>query len=155
MSNVDDRKISGTVDGIVYGDVLVISGVKNKTDSALLFTKSGMYIDVKLKETDCLILPDFCPSKKFTLSFMASFDATAATWSKVFILDSLEKNEEESTGVSVYVDQKKLWFVVSYVHMFWKIDVPINGDSVWRHYVVVCDIKKITLYVNGESVNER
>ncbi|XP_046846401.1 uncharacterized protein LOC124440117 isoform X2 [Xenia sp. Carnegie-2017] len=155
LSNVDDRKISGTVDGAVYGDVLVISGVKNKTESALLFTKSGMYIDVKLKETDCLILPDICPSKEFTLSFMASFDITAATWSKVFILDTLEKNEEESTGVSVYVDQKKLWFVVSYVHMFWKIDVPINGDSVWRHYVVVCDIKKITLYVNGESVNER
>ena len=155
LSNVDDGKVWGTTDGQAFGSINVISGVKNKSESALQFSKSGMYIDVSFEEDDCLTFPDTCPQKKLTLSFMAMFDKTAANWPNVPLLDSLGGNAQNSTGISVTVNQKQLWFVVSYVDLFWMISVPIQGDEVWRHYALTCSQRLIQVFVNGKPVGSR
>ena len=155
LSNVDDGEVSGTTDGQAFGNIKVISGVKNKSESALEFSKSGMYIDVPFEWSDCLTFPDTCPQKELTLSFMATFDKSAANWRNVALLDSLGGNAQNSTGISVTIDQKELWFVVSFVDSFWKISVPIQGDHVWRHYVLTYSQRLMQVFVNGKAVNSR
>lgn len=136
-------------------NINVTSGVKGKPNSALEFSKSGMYIDIPFAFQDCITFPDVCPFKQLTLSFMASFDNTAANWNKVAILDTLGGNENNSTGISVYISEKKLWFVVSYVNLFWKINIPIRGDNAWRHYVLTCSPLAINVHVNGKMGRSR
>ncbi|CAB4014988.1 macrophage mannose receptor 1-like, partial [Paramuricea clavata] len=155
LSNVDNGSIAGTIDGRAFGNIKVITGVKDKPDSALQFSESGMYIDVPFYAQDCLTFPDTCPSKHLTLSFMASFDATAANWQNVAILDSLGGNKENSTGISVTINQQKLVFVVSYVDRLWTVSIPIEGDGVWRHYVMTCSPIAIEVLVNGKSAISR
>ena len=155
LSAVNDDKIFGTKDGRAFGKIKVISGVKNKTKNALQFSMPGMYIDIPFGEDDCLTFPDTCPSKQLTISFMASFDAAATKWKKVAILDSLGGDELNSTGIAVFIDQNKLWFVVSYVNQVWKTSVPLHGDGVWRHYVLISSQDSIQVFVNGKYVNSR
>lgn len=155
LSNVDNGNIAGTIDGRAFGNIKVITGVKDKPDSALQFSESGMYIDVPFYAQDCLTFPDTCPSKHLTLSFMASFDATAANWQNVAILDSLGGNKQNSTGLSVTINQQKLVFVVSYVDRLWTVSIPIEGDGVWRHYVMTCSPIAIEVLVNGKSAISR
>jgi hypothetical protein len=150
---VDDGKISGTINGRAFGNIDVVSGLKN--NSALQFSRPGMYVDISFTSEDCLTFPDTCPSKQLSLSFMASFDAAAADWNNVVILDSLGGSEQNSTGISVSIDQNYLVFVVSYVHMFWKLRIPIQGDGVWRHYAMSCTPGMIAIIVNGKAVNSR
>ena len=150
LSNIHDGQVFGTIDGRAFGEINVTSGVKNEPESALQFSNSGMYIDIPFDVEDCLTFPDTCPSKQLTLSFMASFDAAAANWNKVLILDSLGGSAYNSTGLSVTVDQKKLWFVVSYVNLFLEINIPIQGDGAWRHYALLCSTSSISVLVNGK-----
>lgn len=152
LSNVDNKRISGTIDGRAFGSIEVISGVKDEPESALQFSKSGMYIDIPFESEDCLTFPDTCPSNQLTLSFMASFDALAANWDNVVILDSFGGNENNSTGISVTVSKKMLVFLVSYVDKFWKISIPIQSYTMWHHYLLTCSDSRIQIYVNGKGV---
>ncbi|XP_028395163.1 uncharacterized protein LOC114519252 isoform X2 [Dendronephthya gigantea] len=153
LSAVKGGKIFGTKDGRAFGDIKVISGVKNKPKSALQFSKPGMYIEVPFEEDYCLTFPDICPLKQLTISFMASFDAAAKSWRNVTIFDSLGGNKDFSTGISVYIDENKLWFLVSYAAQFWKTSVTLQGDGNWRHYVVISSPDSIQVFVNGKRLN--
>ena len=152
LSAIDNNMILGTRLGKVNGKVTLTSGVKEKPNSALQFSGDGSYIDLGKFENECFTSPDYC-SYGLSLSFMAWFDKTAAAWSKrVNIIDSA-RDETSSLGLSVYVQNQELWFVVSRTSMHMTATVPLV-DSEWRHYVLRWNNSLgIRISIDGQDVS--
>ena len=122
LSTIENGKTWGSTIGKAYGTIKSTSGVKNRANAALKFVGPGSYIDAGSFHMKCLTFPDICAHSGLSISFMASFGSVAANWKEtVNILDSLG-SERNSTGVAVYVQNKKLWFVVSTVSSYWTLN---------------------------------
>lgn len=150
LSAVDSNNILGTRLGRVNGNVTTTSGVRNKSNSALHFTGEGSYIDLGIFGEECFGNPDFCTG--LSLSFMAWFDKTTASSTKrVYILDSVG-DETKYNGLSVYILNNKLWFVVSKTPKYVQTFVGIV-DSEWRHYVMrYNESSKFRISVNRQDI---
>ena len=152
LSATEKDMILGTTIGKVYGKVNPTRGVKEKENTALLFSGEGSYIDLGKFDKECFGNPDYC-SFGLSLSFMAYFDLSAASWTKrVNILDSLGNEDTSNKGISVYIQNKNLWFVISKTSRYKKVSVPLV-DNEWRHYVIRWDDSLgLRVSVNGKDI---
>ena len=151
LSAISNDTVLGTVLGKVNGTVALTSGVREKSNTALQFSGEESYIDLGKFENECFISPDNCWNG-LTLSFMASFDQNAVSWSKrVNILDSVT-DETNFLGLGVYIQSQHLWFVVSKTSKYVKTNVAITGDKTWRHYVMRWNGSDIHISVNGQPI---
>ncbi len=142
--------VLGTRLGKVSGKVTQTSGVREKANTALQFSGEGSYIDLGKFDKECFGNLDFC--SVLSLSFMAWFEKTAITWSKrVYILDSVG-DETNYKGLGVFIQNGRLWFVVSETSKYVKTFVPIDGNE-WRHYVMrYNESSGISVSVNGQDI---
>ena len=151
LSGITDNKmVLGTILGNVTGKVTVTTGVREKPNSAIKFSGEGSYIDVGKFENECFGNPDLCSG--LSLSFMAWFDTTTISSSKeVYIMGSM-KDKTKSNGLSVYVQNNEMTFVVSGTRKYWNRRISVT-DNEWLHYVMTFnDSSGVDVWVNGGRV---
>jgi hypothetical protein len=150
LSVVDNNMVVGTKLGKKIGNVTPTTGVREKPDSALKFSGEGSYIDFGKFEQECFGDTDLCSG--LSLSFMAFFDRTIVGSSKkVYILGSM-KDQSTSNGLSVYIQNNQIVFVVSKTRNYWTARISVV-DSEWTHYVMTFnDSSGVDISVNGVRV---
>ena len=141
----------GTKTISAHGNVKSISGRRNKPNSALEFVGAGSYLHVILGD-ECLTNPDRCNRNGVTLSFMASFSSDVKNWTeKVYIFDSIGSDFQKLRGVSVYVENKQIYFLISTISSYCLLNVPLSADETWRHYAMTWNSNVIVIYINGKA----
>ncbi|XP_028395191.1 uncharacterized protein LOC114519267 isoform X2 [Dendronephthya gigantea] len=152
LSAVENNMILGTTIGKVNGKVIPTTGVREKANTALQFTGEGSYIDLGRFDKECFGDPKYC-GFGLSLSFMAWFDTSVMSWTKqVNILGSSGDENTSNKGISVYILNKNLWFVLSRTAESKKVSVPLV-DNEWRHYVMKWNNSLgLRVSVNGKDI---